>query len=130
MKKQTVIIGIVVIIVISSLIIGYFQFFKPQTAEKTEMDRFLGTWQLGDTDTICRFYQEDNIYVWYNGGGIGGENIKTYCVYEAENGKLTASFTLYGDTISFIMDYEFSDNEEELTMVSEDDIVYSLTKIE
>ena len=128
MKRKKIVVGIIIIIITVGL--SGCNKTTNQTAEKTEMDRFLGTWQLDDTENIWRFYQEDNIYVWYRGGDTGGEHAKTYFVYEAENGKLTASYTLYGDTISYIMDYEFSDNEEELTMVSEDDIVYSLTKIE
>jgi hypothetical protein len=106
MKKQLLILGIVVLLVC----VGLSGCNEVSDTLNPEKNKFVGTWSTqqptGMPSTMI-FYADGttpNI-----GGGIGG-------TWELKEGNLLCSGTISGSTVNYVYTYSFSNNEQTLTL--------------
>ncbi len=107
MKKQLVIIGIIIILVT----IGLGGCNQVSNRLNPDGDKFLGTWKVVklNNSTIS-----GDVYVFFSDGTVGTTD--TMGTWEFKDQKLVLDFTVH----QYVYSYGFSDNDRTLTWISLD----------
>ena len=100
MKKQLIIIGIIVLLITVGLC-GCTETNSLSAEEK----KFVGTWIMQGPETIITFYSDSRM-----GGDLGQK-------YEIKDGKLIILTEISGGYKQELYNYSFSDNETKLILI-------------